>query len=101
MSVMITVTYGSCIDWDIEFFDEDGNPEDISGDEFSVLMSKPAILAEAIFTKTDPVNGKLHLFLSAEHSRQLGIGNVNWFRLRRTMPGGCDDNTTPIWVHVQ
>lgn len=97
----ISTVYGSCLDIDFEFFDSDGNPEDISGDEFGILSSSSSAFRDAVLTKPDPVNGRLHMFLAAEHARQLGIGNVNWFRLRRTMPGGCDDNTTPIWVHVQ
>lgn len=97
----ITATYGSCIDLDFEFFDDAGNPEDISGDDFGILASSGAAFSGAVFTKTDAENGKLHMLLDAEDAKLLGMGNVNWFRLRRTVPGGCEDNTTEIRVNVQ
>jgi len=97
----IVVTYGSCIDIDFDFFDVDGNPEDISGDDFGILSASSPAFEAAVFTKSDAVGGKLHMFLSAEDARDLRMGNVNWFRLRRGAPGGCEDNTTPIWVQVQ
>lgn len=101
MSDTIETTYGSCLDIDFEFFDVDGNPEDIGDDDFGILLSSPPAFAEAVFTKTDAENGKLHMFLAAEHARKLGIGKVNWFRLRRNLGGGCEDNTTPVWVDVK
>lgn len=97
----ISTVYGSCVDIDFEFFDDEGNPEDISGDEFSILSSSGAAFSGALFTKTDAANGRLHMFLPSESARLLRMGNVNWFRLRRTVPGGCEHNTTPIRVSVQ
>lgn len=97
----ISTVYGSCLDIDFEFLDDDGNPEDISGDDFGILASSGDAFSGAVFTKTDAANGKLHMFLSAEDAKLLGMGNVNWFRLRRTVPGGCEDNTTEIRVNVQ
>lgn len=96
----IVVTYGSCIDIDFDFLDEDVNPEDISGDEFGILTASSPAFQQAEFTKTDAASGKLHMFLSADHARDLRMGNVNWFRLQRAAPGGCEDNTTQIWVQV-
>lgn len=49
----IVVTYGSCIDIDFDFFDEDGNPEDISGDEFGILTASNPAFHEVEFTKPD------------------------------------------------
>ena len=97
----ISTVYGSCVDIDFEFFDDEGSPEDISGDDFGILASSGAAFSGAVFTKTDAENGKLHMFLPAESARLLGMGNVNWFRLRRTVADGCEDNTTEIRVNVQ
>jgi len=97
----ILTTYGSCLDIDFDFFDADGEPQDISGDDFGILSASSAAFRQAEFTKTDAANGKLHMFLSAENARQLGMGNVSWFRLRRTLPDGCEDNTPPIWINVR
>jgi len=100
MKNTIVVTYGSCIDLDWDFFDVDGNPDPIGEDEFSVFEATDGFEG-FVFTKVDPEAGKLHLFLSAEHARKLRLGNENSFRLRRVMPGGCEDNTTEIRVLVQ
>jgi len=97
----IRSVYGSCLDIDFSFFDADGEPQDISGDDFGILSASHRAFNEAVFTKTDAAGGKLHMFLSAEDAKLLGMGNVNWFRLRRTVPGGCEDNITPIYVSVQ
>lgn len=95
MADHIETTWGSCLDIDFEF------SEDITGDSFSIADCSPEVFREAVFTKTDPSNGKLHMFLAAEHARGLVAGCGNWFRLRRSVLGGCDDNTPEIKVLVQ
>ncbi len=96
----IVTTLGSCLNIVFNFQDADGNPNDISDDSFGVVDCSPTVFREAVFTKTDPMNGRVDMFLSAEHARGLLVGCGNWFRLRRTVQGGCDDNTPEIEVEV-
>lgn len=96
----IRVTYGSCIDIDFSFTDENDLPEDITHDTFGILSASSDVFDSAILTKADPENGRLHLYLSSENARRLPAGSANWFRLRRIVAGGCEDNTPPIWMHV-
>lgn len=96
----ISTVYGSCLDIDFDFFDSDGNPEDITGDAFGIVSSSPSAFRDAVFIKSDPANGKLHMSLSSEHAHLLGIGNVNWFRLRRILRDGCERNLPPLWINV-
>ena len=101
MSSAIVIVWGSCSNYEWVFRDADGNPEDISGDEFAISVASSPAFSEAVFTKIDGVNGKLHMFLSAEATRKLHVGEQNWFRLHRSFPDGCEENTPPIQVHVQ
>lgn len=101
MSDAIETTYGSCIRFEMAFTDETGAAEDISDDEFGILASSNIAFNEVVFTKPDPVEGKLEFFLSEEAAKKLSKGRTNWFRLRRTLLGGCEDNSEPIWVVVR
>jgi len=96
----IVVTYGSCIDLDLNYTDEAGEAEDISGDSFSVFEASSDAFDGVVFTKTDPENGLLHLYLDPDDAKKLKLGRVNSFRVRRLLPDGCEDNTPPILVQV-
>lgn len=93
---MINVTHGSCIDFDVDFKEADGAPEDISRDMFAIIEARPAALAQAELTKTEP--GRLHFHLAAEHSAKLMQGTTNRFRISRVFDDGCIENTLPIMV---
>lgn len=96
----ITSTLGSCIDFDITYADESGAPENITDSVFDVYKaSKPAFL-DAVISITDPLTGAVHLHLSADNSAKLSSGNINWFRIRRTMPDGCAQVSEQIWVNM-
>lgn len=97
----VQTTYGSCIDVDIVFEDDDGNPHDISTDTFGVIRSSSDAFEAAIFTIIDGPNGICHMTLPAEAAAKLNVGTGNWFRVRRIMSGGCESNTPQIWVNVQ
>ncbi len=97
----VMTTYGSCIDLELEYTDEDGAPEDVTGDTFAILRASCPAFEAAVFTKTDAVQGKVHFHLPAADAAKLFLGRVNWFRVQRTLPDGCEDNSEAIWVSVQ
>lgn len=101
MADAIETTYGSCIRFEMVFTDETGAAEDISDDVFGILSSSSIAFHEAVFTKSDPVGGKVEFFMSEEAAKKLSKGKTNWFRLQRTLFGGCEDNSEPIWVTVR
>lgn len=101
MSDAIETTYGSCIRFELAFTDETGAAEDITDDVFGILASSNAAFSEAVFTKSDPIEGKVEFFLPEDAAKKLFKGKTNWFRLRRTLLGGCEDNSEPIWVTVR
>lgn len=96
---MIQVSYGSCIEIDFVFRNEDGTTEDISGDTFEIFdASNASVFSAAVLIKVEP--DLLHMTVPAESASRLKIGIENWFRLRRVFAEGCEDTTPqiPIWV---
>ncbi|WP_173931885.1 hypothetical protein [Chelativorans sp. Marseille-P2723] len=95
----VQVTYGSCIDFDLVFRDENGDPEDLTNQTFTVHSANPeSPFAEAVLIKTDPVNGTVHFHLPKEAAAQLNLGNLNYLRIARTFPDGCVKTTDEIWI---
>jgi len=96
----ITSTFGSCIDLDLTYADSTGAPENISGDLFEVeTASKPAFRS-AVFTVTDAPNGLVSFHLPSDKAEKLSLGNINWFRVSRTLPDGCNIVSEKIWVNI-
>lgn len=102
MSETIETTYGSCIDLEVTYLDSDGQPIDISADEFDIRLAKPSSLTEDFeITPIIGQPGKVSLHLSSEGAKKLGFGNVNEFRIVRIGPDGCEDWTGEIGINVQ
>lgn len=97
----VIITKNSCLDIDLIYKDADENTEDISSDTFTVESAMPAIaFADAELSKTDPVNGVLHLHLDARDPETLYLGNTNWVRVARVSLNGCVNMSEPIWIEV-
>lgn len=95
------VTFGSCIDFDMTYTDEDGAVEDITSDTLTVTDYWPAVLANAVITKPDPTNGVAHFHLEDNYAATLNLGKANRLRISRVTNAGHTDNTEIIWIDVR
>lgn len=102
MTQPVLTTYGSCIDFDLIFKTEDGTPEDVSTDSFSVAESYPGIIEQAaVLTITDGASGVVHFHLPAEAAQSLLVGNLNSLRILRTFADGCSEATEKFGISVR
>lgn len=98
----VDTTVDSCIDFDVEYQDQDGNPEDLTDDTFAVHSMLPAsVAADVVITKTDPVNGIIHVHIPEAGAEKLRPGRTNWLRIERTFLDGCTKNSPRIWIEVE
>lgn len=96
----VQTTYGSCIDLEFDFRDESGALMDITDDDFEIIDTNVDALSTATLTKTDPINGRLRMFVDEEIAQSLKRGPKNYFRLSRISIDGCRDNTPRIGIYV-
>lgn len=95
----VEVTYGSCIDFELVYRDQNGDVEDVTDDTFTICAARPAeAFQSVVLSKSDAVNGAIHFHLPSEAAEKLNLGNVNWVRIARSFPDGCTDTTEQIWI---
>lgn len=96
----ITMTLGSCIDLELAYTDSTGAPENITGNTFGIEEASRPALKNAVLTITSAANGKVSFHLPSDQAEKLSLGNINWFRVTRTLSSGCDIVTEKIWVNI-
>lgn len=101
MAGFLEFTWGSCWDADFRFTSEDGSPENVADETFSVVDAKPDVIANAVFTKTNAAGGLVHMHLAAEHAGELRVGGNYSFRVSRQRSGGHVRNTEIIGVRIK
>lgn len=84
------------LELDLEWEDENGAAIDITGREFAIKESKPAMLGD--FVISDGPAGKVRLTI--EDTNAFAVGDGNWLRVAMTLPDESLDTTPPIWIEV-
>lgn len=97
MSSSIVINRGECLDIDLLWTDENGDPIDITGRTFAVVDAHPEFTAA--FTTTDATGGAVSMH--ADDTSNLRLGRVNSFRISMSLPDSCLDTTPPIWITVE
>ena len=98
----IVTTYGSSIDLDLVWKDDDGEPIDVSPNTFRLTECYPPTLAvDFVITKTDPAAGRIHLSLPADAALRLLKGNLNRLRVTRYLGEEIADASELFGINVQ
>lgn len=81
--------------------DDDGVAIDMTGAAFEISESYPSsIVSDMTITETNLAGGVITLSMTVAQMANLGLGRVNWFRLKTTFNGGAVDTTPKIWVQI-
>lgn len=93
----LQVTRGSCIDFDVDFTDPDGNPIDITGMTIAVADASDPVLNQFVVTMPDAAQGIAHFHM--EETVAAGLPDVSTMRISR-VDSGHTDNTDTMWIEV-
>lgn len=85
----------------VAYVDDQDDIIDISSASITVLESYPeSIAADMDIEITDGAAGIATCTLTAAQLASLGIGRVNWFRLRTEYASDSIDTTPKIWIEI-
>lgn len=101
MASFLEFTRGSSWDFDVYYFDEAGEAEDVSTDVFALVDADPEVLTGVSITKPDAGQGRVHVHLPAEEAATLRVGEVCTFRISRTIDADRVETTLPIQVRIR
>lgn len=95
------VNIDETLQFTVAFTDDQGAAINISSASITVLESYPASIATDMDIEiTDGAGGIATCTLTAAQLASLGLGRVNWFRLRAAYSADSIDVTPKIWIQI-